>query len=180
MTPFPSVMVSTALTIATKCLEGMDKEGCTLPSFAGAGFAGKLLCASFVDRIDCRFAFVLILSVFSMGVFGCYHFDRYVMLVVSCFVVGISSGGASPLWSVVLARIYGPENIGRVMGLMSLIIMLGTLLGPPIFGLVFDKTGSYDSAFLGYVLILMLVMLLLVPSIKEKSQAEKVVDLVAR
>ncbi len=141
---------------------------------SGAGLAGKLLCAGLVDRIDFRWVFASMLSALCVAMFSFLHAQSYTMLAVSCFIMGISSGGALPLWGALLARIYGPDNIGRVMGLMTFIITPGTVLSPPLLGLIFDRTRSYDYAFVMYIALLIVAMVF-VPRIRAgREKAEPV------
>ena len=137
-------------------------EGALLLSiFSGANFAGKLLCASIIDRVNLRLAMAVMLGVLGSGMFGFLQADGYGVLVASSIICGVSGGAAVPMWGVILARVYGPDQIGKMMGAMSFVIMPFTLLSPPIFGWVFDRTGSYDNAFIGYLVLLAFAMMLL-------------------
>lgn len=133
-----------------------------LSIMAGANFAGKLLCAAVVDRIDIRLALAIVLSGLGLASVACLLGDTYTGLAVAVFMVGIFGGAGLPLWGVILARIYGAQFIGQMMGLMTFIMMPITLLAPPLFGLAFDKTGSYNAGFIGYLVLLAGVLLLLV------------------
>lgn len=142
-----------------------------LSIFAGAGFAGKLTCAGVLDHAAGRWVFAFILGGVAFGIFGFIVAESYWILAMATLAIGFFSGGASPLWSVLLAKIYGPQNFGRVMGLMSPLIMPGTLLAPPLFGYVFDRTGSYDYAFIGYIVLLVVGILFFLPQLQEKRFA---------
>jgi len=147
--------------------KGIDpaKGAILLSIYSGANFGGKLLCAALVDRFDCRWVFAAMLSVLTLGAFCFLQADSYTMLVFASLIMGLSTGGALPFWSVFLAQAYGPENIGRVMGLMTVVIMPANLVGAPLFGLIHDRTGSYDYAFIGYI-VLLVIAILLVPQLR--------------
>jgi len=132
-----------------------------LSIFSAAGFAGKLLAAAVVDRIDFRVTFASILTVLALGTFSLLQANSYAMLVVALAMIGVAGGGVLPFWSFIVAHLYGPANVGRVMGLMTFAITLFNLLSPPLFGLIFDKTGSYDYALIGYICLLVFTLLLL-------------------
>jgi sugar phosphate permease len=137
-------------------------EGAVLLSiFSGANFAGKLLCAGIIDRVNLRLAMAVMLGVLGAGMFGFLQAEGYGVLVISSIICGVSGGAAVPIWGVILARVYGPDQIGKMMGAMSFVIMPFTLLSPPIFGWVFDQSGSYDNAFIGYLVLLAFAMMLL-------------------
>lgn len=129
-----------------------------LSVISGANFAGKLLCASVMDRTSLRFLFAVMLVGLGISMVGFLNVDSFSMLVAVAVICGLSSGGASPLWSLSLSRIYGPQQIGRVMGIMTLVIMPFTLFSPPIFGWVFDQYQSYSNGFIGYLVMLVLAL----------------------
>ena len=52
--------------------------------------------------------------------------------------------GTVPLTSGVVAKIFGPENLGMLFGLCFLSHQIGSFLGVYIGGAVFDLTGNYD------------------------------------
>lgn len=135
-------------------------EGAFLISiFSAANFGGKLFVAATADRVDHRLALAITLLGVAAGAIGLFSASQFSWLGIACGVVGLFSGGASPLWSVTLAHIYGAQRIGKIMGTMTLAIMPFTLLGPPVFGRVFDMTGSYGNALLGYIGLLTLALI---------------------
>lgn len=129
-----------------------------LSVLSGANFVGKLLCSAAADRFDSRFVLAGILLVLACSLFVFWQAEGYRLLVVASAIMGISAGGGLPVWSVLLARVYGPNNIGRVMGLMSLFTMPFTLVSPPLFGWIYDWAGSYEYAFIGYGILLILIV----------------------
>ena len=52
--------------------------------------------------------------------------------------------GTVPLTSGVVAKMFGPENLGMLFGLCFLSHQVGSFLGVYIGGAVFDLTGNYD------------------------------------
>jgi len=66
-----------------------------------------------------------------------------------------------PVWGALLAKVFGLLDYGRVMGLMNPVLMLFTLVAPPLAGYLHDRTGSYDAAFIGFAVPLVAVILLL-------------------
>ena len=45
------------------------------------------------------------------------------------------------------ADYFGPRSFGTIMGISSLIVMLGMMGGPMICGVIVDTYGSYEMAF---------------------------------
>ena len=75
--------------------------------------------------------------------------------MIALFVIfhGLAWGARGPLMQALRADYFGASSFGFIMGLSSLIVMLGTVLGPIIAGVLADTTGSYR---LGFVVLAVL------------------------
>ena len=60
---------------------------------------------------------------------------------------GLAWGIRGPLLQAIRADYFGASSFGRIMGWSALIMMLGTMSGPIIVGLLRDSTGSYTAGF---------------------------------
>jgi MFS family permease len=72
------------------------------------------------------------------------------VLPLGLFIVasGLANGGASPVFAAFLTdRLQGPR-LGHLLGLQNLGFGVGSMLGPYLAGLAFDRLGSYTLAFL--------------------------------
>ena len=78
--------------------------------------------------------------------------------MIGVFVVlhGLAWGARGPLMQALRADYFGASSFGFIMGLSSLIVMLGTVFGPIIAGVLADMTGSYR---LGFVVLAVLAAL---------------------
>jgi MFS family permease len=59
---------------------------------------------------------------------------------------GIGYGGQIILLPVLVGRCFGPLNFGKIQGLVMSGFAVGVLVGIPLAGRIFDKTGSYEIA----------------------------------
>jgi MFS family permease len=66
----------------------------------------------------------------------------------SVFVFGFSMIGWNGIFLTLVAEIAGSNRAGMATGISLSIGFLGILLGPPAFGYLVDKTGSYSTAWL--------------------------------
>jgi len=116
--------------------------------FSGASFTAKLFFAAIADRFDPRIIICCSLLLFITGLV-CFQLAslHYVILIAGSIFLGLASGGMIPLEGYLIAKAFGHRVVGRVMGLMQLATMPLGMLAPPLFGLVFDKTGGYGFAF---------------------------------
>tara|TARA_R110002094_G_scaffold61441_6_gene72020 strand:- start:2427 stop:3632 length:1206 start_codon:yes stop_codon:yes gene_type:complete len=126
-----------------------------------AGIVGKLSFGAIADRLDLRAALAASMVLVLSGV-SCYLVsETYAGLVIGSASLGLAAGGMLPVWGSLLAVLFGAANYGRVMGLMNPVIMPLTLIGPPLAGLIYDTSGSYGAAFVGFIGALLLGLVLL-------------------
>ncbi len=60
---------------------------------------------------------------------------------------GLAWGVRGPLLQAIRADYFGASSFGRIMGWSAMIMMLGTMSGPIIVGLLRDSTGTYTLGF---------------------------------
>ncbi len=73
---------------------------------------------------------------------------------------GIAIGGVFPVWSTMLAWVFGTRNYGTVMGVMTLVIKGIAVVAVRFIGEIYDVTGSYVPGFLTFIGAMMLSMIL--------------------
>lgn len=132
-----------------------------LSVYAAFCLVGKLLVTFIIDHINRRLGLAVTICAIGLGMLGFMQGGSYSVIVVACVVTGLASGTSLLFWSVILAHTYGASRVGEVMGKMSLVIMPFSLIAPPLFGWVSDYTGSYSNAFMGYIMLLTLALLVL-------------------
>src|SRR6056300_640732 len=116
-----------------------------------SAICGKLFVGYLADRIDLRFVFIGIALVhIALQVLYILQ-PSYWILLLFATLFGIAIGGVFPAWSTLLAWLFGTENYGTVMGLMTIITKGMAIVGVRMVGEVYDATGSYIPAF--YVFI---------------------------
>ena len=112
---------------------------------------GKLAIGALADRYDkrllfcavaaCNFAFLVILLL-SPG---------YVTLLIACSIIGLAIGGTYPLWTTLAADCFGTASFGSVLGSMNLLMVPFSIFAVRYIGEVFDRTGSYDTALITFM-----------------------------
>jgi MFS family permease len=133
--------------------------------YAATGVVAKLSFAAIADRVSPRHLMFVVLAMFGTGM-ACLAeaATGYWLILVGAGLVG-TGGMMIPLQSFVTPRIFGPEVVGRASGLLGFVSLCGLLATPPLFGLVYDLTGSYSAIFY-IVAALAAVAMLLVPRIR--------------
>ncbi|MFC1937359.1 MFS transporter [Chloroflexota bacterium] len=109
-------------------------------------------------------AVCLILSFFQQGI-------ALWILVPLLLLFGFTGIGWAGLHLTIAAEISGARLAGTVTGMVSVIAMIGTVTGPPVFGYIIDATGSYHRAWQLLALVALIAAILLFFA-REKKREE--------
>jgi cyanate permease len=140
-----------------------DKQAAWILSLLAAGAAGgKLVFGWLANRIGERGAFFVALGMQALGTAGLVILTSFDALAGIAVFLGLGLGGVMPLAAALLARCFGRDAFGPMMGLMTPIMIVFQSVGPPLAGKVFDATGSYDAAFWSFVAMVVIAAGLLV------------------
>jgi MFS family permease len=146
-----------------------------LSAFSSTNFIGKLLGGAIADKFNPKRVLGGIIFVFGIAVVALSQSELYPLFLLASAVLGISQGAIVPLWSFMMATLYGAERVGSSMGAMSTLLTPFNFVSPPLFGLVFDQTGSYAHAFTGAAILvagaLCLVSFIQLPSTTKATNA---------
>ncbi|XP_060565324.1 monocarboxylate transporter 13-like [Ruditapes philippinarum] len=111
---------------------------------------GRIILGYIADRPSinrlCMFKVTLLLTGLSTSL--CPVFEKMWLLLTYGVVFGVSAGFNISVTSVVILDFVGLEYLTEALGLASLFGGIGSVLGPPFSGLLFDLTGSYTAPFL--------------------------------
>ncbi len=139
-------------------------DGATLLSLlALSGIAGKLAFGYLADRMPLKLGLLAAIAATGLSFFLFSLEPGYPMLLMGAVGMGLATGGILPVWNAMVPAIFGVQNFGRTMGLMSPVISLSVTPVYPILGAIRDATGSYVLAFQLFMGVLLVAALLLVP-----------------
>jgi MFS family permease len=158
-------MVTNVVPMARDLGIGAREAALIVSVYAVTGWCAKLGFAAFGDRFNPRHMMFFVLGLLAAGM-ACLSraSTGYSVIMIGSGLIGIG-GMMLPLQSFVIPRIFGPAVVGRAAGLLSLVTLAGMLVMPPIFGMIYDKTGSYAAIFLIFAAVAVLMMLA-VPKIR--------------
>jgi MFS family permease len=87
--------------------------------------------------------------------------DRGIVAIAAgATTMGLFGGMLLPMQGYLVPRIFGRAVVGRVAGLLGLAMFVFTVFSPPLFGLIYDLTGTYDAVYATYAGLLVAVMFL--------------------
>jgi len=112
-----------------------------------SGLIGKLILASFGDRIDPRYIFALFMAVFAVGlvVIVNAHALWQVFLFATC--IGIGFGGGLVCLMAVLSNYYGTRAFASLAGLAIAVNTTLSAIAPKVAGRLFDQGVGYGVNF---------------------------------
>lgn len=84
------------------------------------------------------------------------------VLIPFTILMGIGYGGPVPIMPTLLREYFGRVRLGTLLGVCMGAAALGSIIGPPLAGLVFDKLGSYQVAWFAFAGLLIAGMFSLV------------------
>lgn len=148
--------------------------------YAGCGFIAKLVFAAASDRLGPRVLMFGALGGFAAGM-ACMtqaHLG-FPMIALGIAIIGLFGGMMVPTEAFLAPRVFGKRAVGKAMGLLSGTILIVLLCTPPLFGFIYDVTGSYMGIFwffsgLAAVALLWLPLIRLHPREYPSVQAEAV------
>ncbi len=115
--------------------------------YAGCGFIAKLSFAALADRVGPRALMFAALTGFGVGIAALTQANSFATIAAGVACIGLFGGMMVPIESFIAPRVFGQRAVGRAMGLLSGTILIALLTTPPLFGLIFDLTGSYTAVF---------------------------------
>jgi MFS family permease len=149
------------------------RDGALLISlYGGCGIVAKLGFAGLADRLGPRPLLFASLVGFAAGM-ACLTQAAvgFWTIALGVGLVGLFGGIMVPMQSFLVPRIFGERVVGRAMGLISMVTLCALLASPPLFGRIFDVTGSYAAIFLTFTLLAAGAMLI-VPYLRLHPKAE--------
>lgn len=116
-----------------------------------SAICGKLMVGYLADKIDLRFVFIGVALIhIALQLLYISEPDYWVLLLFAT-LFGVAIGGVFPVWSTLLAWLFGTRNYGTVMGLMTIITKGMAIVGVRFIGEVYDATGSYIPGFTVFI-----------------------------
>ena len=109
--------------------------------------AGLFLGGVIGDRLDKRTTCTLCMLGHFVGLIALTHGVDPILVIAFAVAHGLAWGVRAPLMVALRADYFGPKSFGTIMGISSLIVMMGMTLGPLFSGIMFDHYGNYDLAF---------------------------------
>jgi len=110
-----------------------------------ASQVGGILLGWFIgDRWEKRYIAAICMFVHMVGLLLLAYALNWAMLVAAALLHGGAWGLRGPFMQAIRADYFGVREIGMIMGLSSLIVVIGQIGGPMVAGGTADLTGNYQ------------------------------------
>ncbi|MDH7798690.1 MULTISPECIES: MFS transporter [unclassified Beijerinckia] len=116
--------------------------------FGFATFGGRVFIGFLIDKFDARLVAVTFFSISALGLLLLAVPLPDWAIVVAAVLLGGSLGAEVDMLAYMTSRYFGLKCFAEIFGVIFGAVLVAMGLGPMAFGLVFDKTGSYQAILL--------------------------------
>jgi MFS family permease len=109
---------------------------------------GRLSFGWLGDFVNKRYLYIVTYSLEAAGVLVLINVHGTASLYLFAALFGIGFGGTIPLNPAIRGEYFGRAAFGKIQGSMAPIMMMGSVLGPPLVGYLFDVQKTYRTGFL--------------------------------
>ena len=123
-------------------LSATEAAAMFLPQVIGAAVAGVLF-GYLADRLTGRILIPMVMAVLMVSLLLTLILAPGTAVVLYAISLGAAGGASRTVTSTLLPRWYGVGHIGAIQGTATLIGVASSALGPVVFSIARDATGSY-------------------------------------
>lgn len=152
--------------------QGVDPKTASLLMSVAATFGviGKLAVGFSADRLGARLALLLPLLALTIACGILWGSPDFTRLLLAAAMIGLSSGGAIPVWGSLIGLFFGRRLFSLVMGMMNPLLVPLIVACAPFVSWVYERNGSYNLA-LVVILAFIGVAMALIPLLKPALDA---------
>ena len=113
-----------------------------------AGALGALALGIIAERIPPRLLLIIVYLAGAAGIWVLMRADDLPKTYLFAILQGLAGSGVNTLAPIMWASYYGRRTLGSIFGISRAAQVAGFALGPLGSAIVFDRTGTYQGAFL--------------------------------
>jgi len=133
-----------------------------LAIIGGGGILGRITMGGIADRIGNKPALITSFMLMSVAFLWLLTTREVWMFYLFAIIFSFAYGAVSTLESPMVAELFGLSSHGAILGAIFFADSVGTAIGTVLAGMIFDITGSYQSAFLACVALSIMAIILVV------------------
>ncbi len=126
-----------------------------------AGAVAALVSGVLAEIASARRLLILVYLLGAVSMWTLIHADTLPETYLFAVLQGLLGSGVNTLAPIMWASYYGRRTLGSIFGVSRTAQVLGFAVGPLASAVVFDRTGTYQGAFISLALVAVLAALLL-------------------
>jgi MFS family permease len=138
----------------------------------GASVAGRMGLGSLADRAGVLRLYQASFLVLALSYGIWLAATSYPAMVAFALVMGAGYGGYVALSPAIVAHMFGTQRMGTVLGALYTSGGIGAMVGPPLFGSIVDRSGSYRLAIVTAFAVAISSFALLIPLTRYEPHSE--------
>jgi sugar phosphate permease len=130
------------------------------------GFLADIFIRKYIAAVSCGLITVALL------VFWFIDGSSWALVLLFAVTFGVSGAGFVTLRPPIIREYYGTKKFGTIYGLFTAFTLLGSVIGPPVAGWVFDTFGVYGPTWLvmsGLAMIGTVLLIIMPPASRKLS-----------
>jgi MFS family permease len=147
-----------------KNLTGVQ-AGSIMSIFMLAMIFAKIFMGIMNDKLGLKVTTALIVGSFAVSCIIMPLLSGYAALAGIMILMSFGFGSLTVLAPLIAGLVFGQKEFAGIWGILGMSAALGTAIGAPIWGAIYDVTGSYDGGFFSAAVLLAIVIALIFYSI---------------
>jgi MFS family permease len=127
-----------------------------LGSMVTISLVGRLIFGWLGDYYDKRWVLIATYLLQAAGIFILARVNSMTELWLFVVIYGIAYGGAIPLFWAIVGDYFGRNHYATIRGFLQLFQAPTTVIGPIFAGWIYDQSESYTSAFMLFIVALLI------------------------
>jgi OFA family oxalate/formate antiporter-like MFS transporter len=152
-------VVSHIVTYATDSGISVTAAAVILTMSSIGGIAGTLLAWPITVKLGHKYALLVLIAGEALALFLFIFTKSIWSFHAVAIIFGFSVGAASPVRLAMVPPLFGLKAIGTILGIATFAWSVGGIAGPFLAGYIFDRSQSYDIAFVAGGTLLMIGVL---------------------
>jgi sugar phosphate permease len=132
-----------------------------MSTIAFLGIGGKLLAGYIADRVTARRVAIFVFSLHAAALIVLLNTEGVTALWLFVLMYGMALGGLGTLAPLLVGQFFGRASFCAIFGVIGIATTAGVGTGPTLIGFIYDLTGSYNPALIGYIFTHLLAAVLI-------------------
>jgi MFS family permease len=158
---------------------GMERStaAITVMIYSIATLVARVPFGFLADIFPKKYVMALSMGLIAAGllIFGLLDVSSFAFVLLFVVIYGVGSAGAVPLRAPIIREYFGVRKFGTIYGLVAIFTTIGSAVGAPLAGLVFDIRGVYDPIWFIYAGLNAVgtILILIMPPVRVKIDSSE-------